>query len=164
MRIIFSTLSVFEGKRNGIFLNNLYLLAYTFGRIQNLWRLEMTIKSIDLSWIVVKDIKKAVAFYTEVVGLKLTKFNEEFGWAELTGHEGGAMLGIAQQNDTDPIAAGSNAVVTLSVQNLIKAKNELLQKGAKMIGEVLEIPGHVKLQSVVDHDGNHLQLVEVLSE
>ena len=123
----------------------------------------MSIKNIGLAWIVVKDLKSAVKFYTEVVGLKLNEVHEQFGWAELSGHDGnGARLGIAQQSDMENIKAGQNAVVTLTVQDIAKAKKDLSKKGAKMIGDVLEIPRQVKLQTLVDHDGNHLQLVEVL--
>lgn len=115
---------------------------------------------MDLSWIVVKDLKKALNFYIEVMGLKLMEVNEEFGWAELQGHEGGARLGIAQMDST--LQAGENACVTMTVENIEKALDSLLKKGAELIGEVQEIPGHVKMQMAKDHDGNHLQLVEVL--
>lgn len=121
----------------------------------------MHIQSIYLSWIVVKDLKSAVKFYTEVVGLKLLEMHEQFGWAELSGHdEGGCKLGIAQYTPSEPIAPGSNAVVTLSVPSIAKAREELQKKGVKLIGEIIEIPGHVKLQTLVDSDGNHFQLVE----
>lgn len=121
----------------------------------------MAIQKISLSWIVVKDIKKAIKFYTDVVGLKLNEYHEEFGWAELSGHDDKCVtLGIAQQSDMEVIKAGQNAVVTLTVKDINKAKADLSKKGAKMIGELLEIPGHVKLQTMIDQDGNHLQLVE----
>ena len=119
-------------------------------------------QSFHLAWIVVKDIKKAVQFYTEVVGLKLLKLHEEFGWAELQGPNGGAMLGIAQENDKDPIKAGNNACLTFTVENLEKSRDSFLQKGAKFLGEIIEIPGHVKLLTGVDADGNHFQLAQML--
>lgn len=121
----------------------------------------MKAKSLNLSWIVVKDFKKAVQFYTDVIGLKLIEMNDQLGWAELEGHEGGARLGIAQQDKI--FQAGDNACVTFTVDNLEKAKESLLKKGAKCIGEVQEIPGHVKLQMIADLDGNHVQLVEQLN-
>lgn len=123
----------------------------------------MAVNGINLAWIVVKDIKSALKFYTEVVGLKLMEYHEEFGWAELAGKEDGAALGIAQENSQDPIRAGQNAVITMSVQDVVKAKNEMAKKGAKMVGDIIEIPGHVKLQTVLDKDGNHFQLVQKLN-
>lgn len=121
------------------------------------------VKSIGLAWIVVKDLKKAIKFYTEVVGLELKEVQEEFGWAELEGRNGdGAKLGIAVENDIDNMKPGSNAVVTMTVDNLDKAVKEMHKKGVKLEGGVMEIPGQVKLQTMKDSDGNHFQLVELL--
>ena len=122
----------------------------------------MQVKSIGLSWIVVKDVKAAIKYYTEIVGLKLMEFDEQYGWAELEGHEGGSRLGIAQENPHENIKAGQNAVITFTVKDLEKAKSEMIKKGAECEGEVLEIPGHVKMQTVIDRDGNRFQMCELL--
>ncbi len=119
-------------------------------------------QSFDLAWIVVKDLKKAVKFYTETVGLKLLELHEEFGWAELQGPSGGARLGIGVENDKDPIKAGTNACLTFTVENLEKSRDSFLEKGAKFLGDIMEVPGHVKLLTGVDADGNHFQLAEML--
>jgi predicted enzyme related to lactoylglutathione lyase len=123
----------------------------------------MPAKSMDLAWIVVKDLKKAVKFYTDVIGLKLLELSEEFNWAELEGKEGGARLGIAQM-DEEGFEAGENAFLTFSVSDLLLAKTELEKKGAKFIGEVEEVPGHVRMLMVIDLDGNRFQLVQKLAD
>lgn len=125
----------------------------------------MNTKSMDLVWILSENFKETVKFYTEVVGLKLMELNEQFGWAELEGPAGGARLGIGQkqpESKCSPEDGITNAVMTFTVANLAKAISEMSAKGAKMVGEVQEIPGHVKLQMVKDANGNHFQLVEVL--
>jgi predicted enzyme related to lactoylglutathione lyase len=124
----------------------------------------MKIKSIDLAWIVVKDLKQAVKFYTEKVGLKLLVLEESFGWAELQGEDGGMKLGIAQEHPSanEGIVPGNNAVVTLTVDSIETSISEMKENGSKLIGEILEVPGHVKLQMVQDEDGNHFQLVECI--
>lgn len=122
----------------------------------------MQVKEIGLSWIVVKDAKAAVKYYTDVVGLKLMEFNEQYGWAELEGHEGGTRLGIAQANPREKVMPGQNAVVTFTVGDLDKAKKEIVKKGAKCEGDVIEVPGHVKMQTVIDSDGNRFQICELL--
>lgn len=125
----------------------------------------MAIKSIDLAWIVVKDLKKAVHFYTEILGLQLRECHEEFGWAELQGHDGGALLGIAQASAHQPdLRPGENAFVTFSVEDLEASKNEMMQRGVQCIGDVQEVPEHVKMQMIIDADGNRFQLVQVLSK
>lgn len=122
----------------------------------------MKVKEIGLIWIVVKDVKAAIKYYTDVVGLKLAEFNEQYGWAELEGYEGGVRLGIAQENPQEKISAGQNAVVTFTVGNLDQAKAAMVKKGAKCDGEVMEVPGHVKMQTMMDHDGNRFQICELL--
>lgn len=122
----------------------------------------MKVKEIGLSWIVVKDIKAAVKYYTDVVGLKLMEFNEQYGWAELEGYEGGSRLGLAQENPQEKVTAGQNAVITFTVDDIAKAKAEMVKKGAKCEGDVLEVPGHVKMQTVIDRDGNRFQICELV--
>lgn len=118
---------------------------------------------ISLSWIVVKDIEAAIKFYTETVGLKLREFAPEYGWAELSGPEG-SILGLARENMEQNAKAGTNAVITVTVDNIDKARDEFLKKGVSLLGEVIEVPGHVKMQTFQDKDGNTLQLVELIGE
>ena len=122
----------------------------------------MNVKSIDMTWLVVKDFKAALEFYTKVVGLKLMESSEEWGWAELQGHEGGSRLGIARTSSEEKLGPGSNAVPTFSVASLEVAAAEMEKKGAKRVGDVMEVPGHVKMLLFKDADGNHFQMVEML--
>lgn len=118
-------------------------------------------QGIYLSWIVVKDIKAAIKFYTHVIGLDLKEFHEEYGWAELSGPEG-SILGIAQECPSQDAKAGSNAVMTIAVADINKAIERYRKEGVDLVGEVIEIPGHVKMQTFRDKDGNTLQLVQKL--
>lgn len=122
-------------------------------------------KEIGLVWISVKDLQKAVTFYTTVIGLKLLEISEEYGWAELEGHEGGARLGIAQYSeDGCPVKPGQNGVISYTVDHLENAIEELHKQGAVLLGDLEEVPGHVKMQLVQDIDGNIFHIVEVLFE
>jgi predicted enzyme related to lactoylglutathione lyase len=130
----------------------------------------MKTEGICLIWIAVKDIGKAIKFYTEVAGLELKEYHQEFGWAELAG-PAGSILGLAQENAhanahenaPDPVQPGTNAVVTIAVKDLAKAKEHFINKGATLSGDVIEIAGHVKIQTFIDADGNTMQLVQKLS-
>jgi predicted enzyme related to lactoylglutathione lyase len=121
----------------------------------------MAVKGMYLSWIVVKDLKKALDYYTNVVGLKLNCHHEDYHWAELQG-EDGSILGIGQENDEYGVKAGVNSIVTITVDNLDEAIAKRREQGMKFIDEVVEIPGHVKMITFEDPDGNHFQLVEKL--
>lgn len=121
----------------------------------------MQAKGFYLAWIVVKDLDKAIDFYTNTVGLQLKELHQEFRWAELSGPEG-AILGIGEENGQSEIPAGGNAVVTITVENMEQALEHFKSNGATLVGDVLEIPGHVKMQTFTDRDGNTLQLVQKL--
>lgn len=121
----------------------------------------MKTQGIHLSWVVVKDINEAIKFYTEVVGLTLKEQSPEFGWAELAGPEG-SILGLAQENIEYGQMAGTNAVVTISVDDIESACEKFVKHAAVLIGETIEIPGHVKMQTFQDADGNTFQLVQQL--
>src|SRR3990167_4907103 len=121
----------------------------------------MELRGIRLVWIVVKDLEVALDFYIRVAGLSLREKNAEYGWAELSGPEG-ILLGIAEESASMDEKAGSNGVVALSVKNLEAARVHFIKQGATLVGEVVEVPGHVKMQTFVDIDGNKMQLVEEL--
>lgn len=121
----------------------------------------MDIKGIHLAWVTVADIKSAVDFYTKTMGFTLCEFHEQFAWAELIGKDG-ARLGLAQFNPDHGYKSGTNAIVTITVENIEKACAELKQKNVLLIGEILEIAGEVKMQTFADPDGNHFQLCQLL--
>lgn len=114
---------------------------------------------IQLSWLTIKDLSSAIQFYTEIAGFELLEHSPEYGWAELKG-EGGSRLGLSTECEENPIKAGSNSITCITVDDITKACALFTQKGAKLIGEMMEVPGHVKIQSFLDKDGNTLQLVE----
>lgn len=121
----------------------------------------MKVEGLQLVWIVVKDLEKALDFYTNVVGLTLKSHSSEYGWAELAGPNG-ASLGIAQENPAMSEKSGGNAIVTISVEDLDSARDHFLAKGANLVGQIEEVPGHVRMQTFLDADGNKMQIVQKL--
>lgn len=117
--------------------------------------------SIDLIWIVVKDFDKALKEYTEVLGFKIRERADEWKWAELQSPDGGCTLGICEENEE--MIAGTNAVITITVKDLDSKIKELQSKGATLEGDVCEVPGHVKMQTLSDKSGNRLQIVQKLT-
>lgn len=116
---------------------------------------------INLSWIVVKDIQAAVKFYTEVAGFALQELSEEYKWAELKGPEG-SRLGIAEESSDNDIKAGSNAITAITVEDIKEAIAFFKEKGVTLVGDMMEVPGHVKIQTFTDLDGNTMQIVQKL--
>lgn len=122
----------------------------------------MAIKRSDLAWIVVSNFEESIKYYTDVLGLKLIEKSPEYGWAELGGPDGGSILGISQESAENSMRAGANAVMTFTVDNLEETKKELAGKSVQFIGEMIEIPETVKMQTFADKDGNTFQLCEML--
>lgn len=117
---------------------------------------------IDLIWVVVSDLNKSVAQYTDVLGFVVKEKHDQFGWAELAGKEGGTRLGLALSSQENLLKPGQNAVIAISVKDLVKTRENYQKKGVKLIGDIQEIPGVVKLQTFADQDGNLFQLAQNL--
>lgn len=126
----------------------------------------MVVKKSTLSWITVSNLARAKQFFIDLLGLEIVEESLQFGWVELKGRDGGSIIGLAQsqpQMSIDNMKAGSNAIITMEVDNLEDQKSKLEQKNVKFLGNIQEIPGHVKLALFSDPDGNLFQLVEKLS-
>jgi predicted enzyme related to lactoylglutathione lyase len=118
-----------------------------------------------MTWIVVADLTKAIEFYTKTLGFSLKGRYDEFGWAELApADEHSAHLGLAQQGPMEPMKAGSNAVVCINVDDIEAARTDLAKKGVRLLGEIMTIPDHVRLQTLQDSDGNTFQLAQIIKK
>lgn len=120
----------------------------------------MAVKKVGLSWINVSDIKKAEEFFVDTLGLKLNEKSDEYGWMELSGTNGGGTFGVGKAMQEEDV--GTNAVVTFTVDNIEETVKDLKKKGVN-VGEIMEIPGHVKLANFADNDGNLFQLAEMVT-
>ena len=80
---------------------------------------------------------------------------------ELKGEEGGR-VGFGEPMG-EGMKAGTNGVVSISVDNVDEARTFLESKEVRFLGETVEIPGEVKLAMFVDKDGNQYFLAEKLN-
>jgi len=121
----------------------------------------MEIKKIGLATITVSNMEESKKFFVNTLGLKTSSENKEYGWLELTGTQGGNMLGLGQESE-EGFQAGTNAIVSFVVDNLDKAILELESKGVEFLTDPMEIPGEVKLTVFTDPDENQFFLVQEL--
>lgn len=120
---------------------------------------------MNLSWITVSDIQKSKKFFHDILGLKINQDTPEHGWLEVAPVNSTAtcQLGIGQANPEYPEEKpGTNAVITFTVDNIIAEKKRLEDLGVTFLGDIIEIPGHVKMATFLDPDKNKFQLVELL--
>ena len=121
----------------------------------------MVVRSIDLAWVTVADMQKAKDFFVKNLGLKVVSDSPEFGWAELAA-ESGARFGLGKENPQSPIKAGQNAVVCFNVDDIVATKKALEENNVTILGDIVEIPGNVKLLLIKDEDGNIYHLAQKL--
>jgi CreA protein len=101
----------------------------------------------------VRDMDVAVAFYADVVGLKLARRagNE---WAEFDA----GPVRLALHGAEDPQPGGGTAV--FRVDDLDAARWQLEQRGAHFDEHVGEVEGFARFATFRDPDGNAVQLIE----
>ena len=124
--------------------------------------LSVAVKKIELISLSVTDLAQAKKFFTQTVGLNLVKDCPEFGWLELCGTDGGTTLGIGKKNEQCGNMDQKNAVISLTVDDIVATKADFEAKGVKFNGDIMEVPGHVKLAFFADSEGNEFFLAENL--
>jgi|GEM_PF-146816 len=119
---------------------------------------------IDTVFYDVADLESSVIFFRDVLGLTLTL--KETSWAEFD--TGNTILALRRRPQTTPYATASvrrttmppgGAIVVFRVENLDEIRRELVQRGVKFIGRVIEIP-EARWTTFQDLDGNRMQLFE----
>ncbi|NDD53557.1 VOC family protein [bacterium] len=124
----------------------------------------MLIKTMGLAWVSVKDVAQAKQFFVETLGLTMASGSDEYGWMELVAADQGFRLGVGACHDAgQPVQPGNNAVVTMTVDDVVAAKKTLEGRGVQFVGDIVEVPGHVKMIFFKDVDGNYFHLVQMLS-
>jgi catechol 2,3-dioxygenase-like lactoylglutathione lyase family enzyme len=111
------------------------------------------IGSVDHVYYWTRDMDRAVAFYTDVVGFPLIR-REGGEWAEL---DAGAVRFAL--HGADEGAAGSGTVV-LRVDDLEAARWTLEGRGAVFDAYVGEVAGYARFATFRDPDGNPVQIIE----
>jgi catechol 2,3-dioxygenase-like lactoylglutathione lyase family enzyme len=104
-------------------------------------------------WYGVRDLDRALAFYTGKLGFTELYRDEDARWMRLAWD--GTELAVAET----PEATG--AVLAVAVDD-VKEEADRLRKAGVDVGVVVEIPGMIRLLDVFDPDGNRLQLTQDL--
>lgn len=108
----------------------------------------------------VKDLAAAKRWYREVLGFEVVYDLAEQGWCELATPTKDAKLGLA----ADATAGGSNqAYCAFGVRDMDAAKSGLARHGVTFEGDVVELPGIVKLLYFRDPDQNRLMFFQSLA-
>jgi lactoylglutathione lyase len=120
----------------------------------------MTLERIDHVYYWVSDMGRSVEFYRDVLGLRLVR-QDGPSWAEFDA--GAVRLALHGAIDGHPVEPGG-ATAVFEVPDLDAARALLEERGAELLEEVGEVEGFARFATVVDPDGNRIQLIEYAKE
>jgi CreA protein len=107
----------------------------------------------------VSDMKAAVAWYRDMLGLGVAFEVPEVGWAEVHTPVEDVTIGLSQ---VEAVGASGGVRVVVGVQDIAAARRTLEGRGVVFDGETVTIEGMVKLATFRDRDGHRLMLAESL--
>lgn len=105
----------------------------------------------------VSDLDRAIAFYRDVLGFTLLYRSEDIGWCELSTGVERVNVGLSERREA---AGAGGATLTFGVDNLEAAKAGLEAHSVKLDGDIMEIPGLVRLLTFYDPDDNSLMFYQ----
>ncbi len=119
-----------------------------------------------LSCVTVSNMERTKHLFTEVLGLELKDFQPDYNWMEV-GNEKESLIGFGEcpkEGGEGSPQPGSNAIVSIGVENLEEAMEALKAHHIEFLGDIMEVPGQVKMVLFQDFDGNRFFLCESLEQ
>ena len=113
----------------------------------------MKIRAVDFTMYRVRDLKKSIKFYRDVLGMKMYGKPGK-SWAEF---EAGRDIIVIGSWGFKAKAVGGGAIVGLAVADVKKAVEELKKKKVKIVDELWETPVCFGA-NIADPDGNRIFL------
>src|SRR3954447_7332163 len=111
------------------------------------------LKGVAAVWLPVTDMDRAVGFYGETLGFKVTERDDD--WSALDAN--GLMLGLNGSPQEAPRSDGGAAVAFQAEGGLEEEVSRLKEAGVEFAGDISEHPWG-RIATFKDPDGNDLQL------
>ena len=108
----------------------------------------------------VTSMDRSIPWYTDVLGMTLLYRRDDIAWCELSTGVDKVNVGLSENQ---AVGAGGGAILTFGVTDLDAAKAALDAAGVRQDGEIMEIPGMVRLLTFYDPDGTALMFYQDLS-
>lgn len=118
-------------------------------------------KGISMSCVTVSSLEETKRLFSDLLGLEVKEYDKRYHWIELEGDEGGR-VGFGEPMG-EGMKAGTNAIVSISVDNIEEVKAFLESHDVQFLGDIVEVPGEVKLALFTDKDGNQYFLAQKLT-
>ena len=106
----------------------------------------------------VTDLDRSIAWYQDVLGFELLYKRDEIAWGELSTGVDRVNVGLSERQEA---GGPGGATLTFGVTDLEAAKAALDEHGVRQDGNILEIPGLVRLLTFFDPDDNALMFYQL---
>ena len=106
----------------------------------------------------VSDLDRSIAWYRDVLGFTLLYRSEDIGWCELSTAVQKVNVGLSERREA---GGAGGATLTFGVTDLEAAKAALDERGVRQDGDIMEIPGLVRLLTFFDPDDNALMFYQI---
>lgn len=109
----------------------------------------------------VTDLNRSLAWYRDLLGFTLLYRRDDIAWCELATGVQRVNVGLSERQEAGGIGG---ATLTFGVEDIAAAKAALDAQGVRQDGDVVEIPGLVRLLTFFDPDDNALMFYQDLAE
>ncbi|MGZ8997287.1 MAG: VOC family protein [Allosphingosinicella sp.] len=109
----------------------------------------------------VTNLERSLAWYRDVLGFDLLYRRDDIAWCELATGVARVNVGLSERQER---GGAGGATLTFGVEDLDAAKAALDEHGTRQDGEIMEIPGLVRLLTFFDPDDNALMFYEDLAQ
>lgn len=106
----------------------------------------------------VTDLDRSIGWYRDMLGFELLYRSEEIAWCELKTAVAKVNVGLSERQEA---GGPGGATLTFGVTDIETAKADLDGKGVRQDGDIMDIPGLVRLLTFFDPDGNALMFYQV---
>jgi catechol 2,3-dioxygenase-like lactoylglutathione lyase family enzyme len=126
----------------------------------SLYIMRGNVTRVWLASIPVSDLKEAVAFYTQALGLKLQLESLENNWAEVGPDEPSSKIALYVPNAGDPHQPGGPSGVVLETDSIFELHRKLVDEEVVFKMKPERRPWGGLLAVFLDQDGNEIEVVE----
>ena len=106
----------------------------------------------------VTDLDRSIGWYRDILGFELLYRSEDIAWCELATAVAKVNVGLSERQEA---GGAGGATLTFGVTDIEAAKADLDGKDVRQDGEIMDIPGLVRLLTFFDPDDNALMLYQV---
>lgn len=105
----------------------------------------------------VTNLDRSIAWYRDVLGFELLYQADDIAWCELKTKVERVNVGLSERQEA---GGAGGATLTFGVTEIEAAKAELDRHGVRLDGDIVEIPGLVRLLTFFDPDDNALMFYQ----